>query len=373
MASAAASAATWRGGELPPAQLKDLLREGQATLLDVRDAEEVEAWPIPGALHVPLDDLPGGARDLPTEGPLVAVCARGRRSAEAARLLAGRGHQVASLEGGLQAWSTTYDAAEVPLPQGRVVQLRRLGKGCLTYIVEGEEGTAVIDPTCHLEAVVEALRGRRVAHVLDTHRHADHVSGAYELARATGAKLHLSANDGYALRGGDGPDRVEGGDVVALGARGGLDLEVAHTPGHTPGSLTFLLDGQCAFTGDALFLDGVARPDLRDAPEEHARDLFQTYQRIAAWPRDLAVLPAHLSARWPYRIGEPAVLELGEVRRRVGAFDLGLDAFLERVLGDLPPKPENAARILELNEDPSEGCDPETLDELEAGGNRCVA
>lgn len=365
-------AQAWRGGEVSPAQLKDLLRQGRARLVDVRTAAEVRDWPLPDAVHAPLDQLlarpPPG---LPADAPLVTVCAHGNRSRVAAQALAARGYSAASLRGGMAAWARTYDAATAPLGAGQLTQVRRLGKGCLSYVVEADGEAAVIDPTCHLEAVTEVVhqRGLKVRHIMDTHRHADHLSGAVELARATGGQLHLSAGDGYAR---DLAPALGEGAQFALGTRQAVVLQAVATPGHTPGSVSFLAEDAAAFTGDALFLDGLARPDLRDKPREHARVLWQTYRRMADWPEGLAVLPAHLSARWPFALGAVATRPLGEVRHALHAFRLDEAAFVERILGNLPERPPNSEEILERNRR-GEGCDPEAAEELEAaGGNRCV-
>lgn len=365
-------ASAWRGGEVLPGQLKDLLRAGAVRVLDVRTDEEVRAWPFAGALHVPLQELPArAAGEVPGDAPLVTVCARGNRSRAAAEFLAGRGHRAASLQGGMAAWAATYDAATVAIDGGHLTQLRRLGKGCLTYVLEADGEAVAVDPTCHLEATLEVLRGRGLAlrHVVDTHRHADHLSGAPELARATGAELHLSAADGYDPAVGA---RLGEGQEVAVGPREALRLDAVATPGHTPGSVSLRLADRAVLTGDTLFLDGHARPDLRDRATEHARVLHGTYRRIGEWPERLQVFPAHLSPRWPWRLGEVATRPLGEVRDGLRLFDLDEDAFVERVLARLPERPANYGDILERNRRGAR-CDPAEVEALESGGNQCVA
>jgi glyoxylase-like metal-dependent hydrolase (beta-lactamase superfamily II) len=364
------SPAAWRGGQVSPEQLKGLLRQGRVALVDVRTDEEVRSWPMPGALHVPLDALPREHGKLPTDRPLVTVCSHGRRSAAAAQFLAGKGFAASSLVGGMTAWSGTFDIVPLPVRDGAVLQVRRLGKGCLSYVIVADGEAAVLDPSCHLEATVRLLheRGWAVKHVADTHRHADHLSGAAELARALGAQLHLPARDGYEP---DGWEPAEEGLRLHLGPRKALALEARATPGHTPGSLTYLLPGEAAFTGDALFLDGVGRPDLRDQPEAHARALHATYQKMASWESALQVLPAHLSPGWPLSLGRPAARPLGEVREALGVFALPEAEFVQRVLARLPARPANYQAILELNKRGGPH-DPDTVEELEAGGNQCV-
>jgi hypothetical protein len=112
-------------------------------------------------------------------------------------------------------------------------------------------------------------------------------------------------------------------------------------------------------------------PRARDRAEEHARVLWHTYRIMATWPAALAVFPAHLSAGWPITLGTPATRSLGEVRHVLHAFHLEPDAFVERLLARLPPRPPHHQDILEKNRH-GLPCDPDEVGRLEAGGNQCV-
>jgi glyoxylase-like metal-dependent hydrolase (beta-lactamase superfamily II) len=110
-----------------------------------------------------------------------------------------------------------------------------------------------------------ARRGARLAHVLDTHTHADHLSGVRRLARATGATVLAHALSKLQTAG----PRLRGGETVSLGSK---QVSVLDAPGHTPDSLALLVDGHL-FTGDALFAGGAGRTDF---PGGSASDLFDT-------------------------------------------------------------------------------------------------
>ena len=135
---------------------------------------------------------------------------------------------------------------------------------------------AALPPAVYQELAAE--RGWTITHVLDTHVHADHLSRARLLAEATGAKLHLPAQDRVTY-----PfTPIHDGDVVPIGSS---QLIAMHTPGHTLESMSYLLDDTALFTGDTLFLAGVGRPDLEATPEqarERARLLHASLARLTA-------------------------------------------------------------------------------------------
>src|SRR6266567_6245623 len=183
--------------------LRAWLEEGHpVTLLDVRPPIEYAEWAIPGSLHVDAyealkahDPEALAGVTLPTDRPIVTVCGAGKTSQIAASQLAARGLQVSSLEGGMKAWSLAWNTAEIPLPPGsvRVIQVRRTGKGCLSYLIgDGETATIIdasLDPQVYLDLAEK--QGWQVTSVLDTHIHADHLSRSLQLAEKAGARLFL--------------------------------------------------------------------------------------------------------------------------------------------------------------------------------------
>jgi len=162
------------------------------------------------------------------------------------------------------------------------------------------------------------------------------------------------------------------GAEEALGV-GAVRLEAVRTPGHTPESTSYLLDGRALFTGDTFFLSAVGRPDLDATPEasrEKAGDLYHSLRRLLALDPETLILPGHTSEPVAFD-GEPICAPLSEVRESVLVLRQDEDAFVETVAGRGTATPENFERIVELNRtgELSEG-DPT---ELEAGANRCAA
>jgi len=358
-------------------ELRQLLEHGAAvTVLDVRPAAERAEWSIPGSLHVDAYDAlrRGDPHALegfqPSNGDrIVTVCGAGKTSRLAAERLRARGWDAVSLEGGMRGWSLAWNTAEVldSRSSARIMQVRRTGKGCLSYLIGSDGEAAVIDASLDPRVYVE-LAGRlswRIRSVIETHVHADHLSRARALAASTGAALFLPQTDRLAFE----YAPLTEGNTVAVGAG---RLRVLRTPGHTPESSCYFLDERVLFTGDTLILEAVGRPDLEATPAEvrnRARSLHRSLRRFLELPDDIGILPAHTSAPVAFD-RRPIVGRLGEVRRRTELLRAGEAEFVEAILARIPPTPPNHHRIVALNESgtPPEG-DPT---ELEAGANRCA-
>ena len=184
-------------------RLRKMLEERRpVTVLDIRAVGDRSEWAIPGSIHVDAyEALKTGDPDalagleFPEGIPVVTVCGAGKTSMTAMEQLRLRGIKAWSLIGGMKAWSLAWNSAEVPVPGSdvTVVQVRRTGKGCLSYLV-GHQGEAAVidaalDPRIYVDLAAE--RGWAISHVLDTHVHADHLSRTRRLAELTGATLYL--------------------------------------------------------------------------------------------------------------------------------------------------------------------------------------
>ncbi len=357
--------------------LRKWLAEGRpVTVLDVRADEDRAQWSIPGSLHVnaysALKEGRLGALDgvdVPPDRPIVTVCNRGKVSQIAAEQLQARGVPALSLEGGMQAWSLAWNTAEVPLSlqDARVFQVRRTGKGCLSYLIGSGDAAAVIDASLEPSVYVHLAesQGWRIRYVFDSHVHADHLSRSRMLAEQTGASLLMPAQ--HRVQFDFRP--LSDGDAVRVGS---VKISALRTPGHTAESTCYLLDDACLFTGDTLFLAAVGRPDLH-ANEEEARDrarsLFQSLGRLRKLSPHLLVLPGHGSEPVSFD-GVPLTATLEAVFARLTERLLSEDSFVTRLLAHLPPAPPNYRQVVELNERGTlAGVD---VTELEAGANRCA-
>jgi len=356
--------------------LRELLERGApVTVLDVRPAAEHAEWSIPGSVHADAYDAlrrgdPTVLADFhPTNGDrVVTVCAAGKTSMLAAERLRARGLDAVSLEGGMRAWSLAWNTAEVRCAGSAawIVQLRRTGKGCLSYLIGSNGDAIVIDASLdpHVYHRVADQHGWRIRTVLETHVHADHLSRARALAAHTGARLCLPATDRVSFE----YATLNDGDIVRMGSAG---LRALHTPGHAPESTCYLLDERALFTGDTLFLAAVGRPDLEataEQAERRAHVLHASLQRLVALPPETVVLPAHTSEPVAFD-GQPISATLRQVQERTSLLRVTEEMFVSQILARLPPTPPNHHRIVALNE---AGTLPDDPTELEAGANRCA-
>lgn len=270
----------------------------------------------------------------------------------------------------MRAWSGAWNLADVPSPVSglRIIQVRRTGKGCLSYMV-GIEGTAaVIDASVDHQVYLDAARrnGWRISAVLETHVHADHISRSRALSAAAGAHHYIPRQ----VRVTHPHVPVGDGDVIPLGA--GVGLQALRTPGHTDESTCYRLGAGALFSGDTLFLKGVGRPDLEGGLTEaltRARGLYRSLARIRALPRETLILPAHTPAPVPFD-EVPLCATLGQVTKENPLPVADEDAFAAMIVERIPPAPPNFGRIMRSNETgepPAE--DPL---ELEGGSNRCA-
>lgn len=360
-------------------ELRAKLEEGQPlVLVDIREADEFEGWHIHGSRNFPVYDalkedreepLIRSSGDLPRDRLIVTVCRGGIVSVRAAEVLQGLGYEALSLEGGMRGWGGVWSTAPVS-EKPWVLQIRRNGKGCLSYLLGADGEAAAIDPSVDAAAYLEgaSARGMRITHVFETHVHADHISQARTLCRLAGAELVLPPNKrvDFAYR------SIADGEKVRVG---GLDVEAISTPGHTSESSCYLFDGKILFTGDTLFVNAVGRPDLEKGDagaEAGARQLYRSLrERLLRRFDDVRFYPCHHSKPIGYD-GEPIGASLAEVRSSSELLQAGEETFVAAILNSLSCKPGNHESIVALNEGKSDLGDLDPL-ELEAGPNSCAA
>jgi len=233
--------------------------------------------------------------------------------------------------------------------------------GCASYLV-GDTASgvaAVIDPQWDIDPYLHLARlhGVRVEHVLETHNHADHVSGHGRLARATGATIHI-----HELAEAEYPhEPFADGWSLALGEN--ASIEAIHTPGHRPEHTSFLLrdaargsEPWAVLTGDSLFVGDVARPDLAIEPREGASEIFRSlHERLLTLPDECEVWPGHLggSLCGSSGIDLKTSSTIGFERRHNRALAIAEEAeFVEDALATIGSKPPNIAHIVSLNRGP---------------------
>jgi len=372
--------------ELTPDELYQAIRRGNPPLvLDVRNEDEFASWTIEGLppkdlLNIPyfmfLEDEAGCLERLPSAREVAVVCAKGGSSAFVASILGQHGMRARNLRGGMIAWGDLHVTTAVASARESAVslfQINRVGKRCLSYVIVSNGEALVIDPARHIDWYTSLAQAQqaRLTRVIDTHLHADHLSGGPEFARLSGIPYHIRLDNASGVRFPYHP--LEDGARLTLGSSV-VEIIAIHTPGHTPGSTSLLVNDQYLLSGDTLFVSSIGRPDLGDKAEEWAQLLYRTlFDRMAQLPDDVLILPAHYSGVAEMRHDGIVATPLGDARRKNPVFQSRTEQqFLDYVLGHLPAQPPVYAEIRRANL----GLivfDAEHAIEAELGPNQCAA
>ena len=364
----------------------------QFTLIDVRPEDSYEAWHVRDAENVPYDPDEGVSEgDLDevnaiVDGrPVVAICGKGLTSTPFAFELDEHGYDdVSVVTGGMEEWSKLYEVVPIETSSDDLVvrQVQRRAKGCLGYVVGSKhaEKAVVVDATRQIDQFKVAAQdaGLSIARVLDTHVHADHISGSPTLASEVGAPYHLGET--ASERGVEYEyEPLSDGEVIEVGD---IEIEVLHTPGHTSEMMNYLVAGELLLTGDTLFVDSVGRTELQFGEDDAARGAELLYdslhETILDLPDDTTILPGHLSVTSDGRYengspGEPLEARLGDLREELDLLGLDREAFVERLTENAPEKPPNYETVIAINTGKETVDDEGEATELELGPNNCAA
>jgi glyoxylase-like metal-dependent hydrolase (beta-lactamase superfamily II)/rhodanese-related sulfurtransferase len=401
--------------EIDPEELKKKIDNNENIfLLDVRTTQEYEAWRISYENHdnpklIPVDRLfmndPTLLKEIPKEKEIVTVCAHGNRSMIAAKILNQLGYNVKSVKGGMAGWNKVYDIVEIPVLKEapfKIWQIRRISKGCIGYIISSKEDktATVIDPSREIyESFLKIAQDNelQITQLLDTHQHADHVSGIVKLVKTITTetnmekiRIYFSSLEEYDTSKTELKNimYVKDGDKIDIDDK--VTLRAIHTPGHTNGSMSFIIEydpndynnnnindknptNSYLFTGDTLFVDGVGRPDLRDQAKRFAELLYDTYhKKILQLPDDTVVLPAHFNGTSIALKHTVPILEtLGTIKKRVKLLSMTKEEFIDYIADTVQPRPGNYKTIISINKKMLSYDEIEMAD-LEAGPNSCA-
>lgn len=359
-----------------------ILANEKVFLLDVRKEEDYNDWSIQGrnvdSMNIPFKKLEDETEDvkqqLPEDQPIYVVCARGISSQKGVEILEEAGvKNITYLEGGMTAWSEHLEPMKIGdlSDGGELYQFLRIGKGCLSYMILSNGEASVIDPVRMTETYKNFAEEKNAAirTVLDTHLHADHISGGKTLAEQSGAAYYFPSKDDEGVT--FNYHTLEDGTTIIVGDS--VEISAYYSPGHTIGSTSLIVDHQYVMTGDTLFIASIGRPDLAGKANDWVYDLRQTlYDRYEDLPQKLIVLPAHFGQM-------KEINEDGTVQRRLGDLyqknDLlrveDEERFRHLVTDHLPPQPNSHEAIRQTNmgkDNPKE----DERREMEVGPNRCA-
>ncbi len=356
------------------AQLKHILENNLPVhIFDVRSQADFDQWHIPDSILLPVNEALQATDanvfkelTLVRDHPVVVVCQEGFLSQKAMQQLRDLHIEAYSLEGGIRQWTKVWNTAEIQIDTTKIIQIRRVGKGCLSYMIISDNMAVVIDPALSSDVFINLATQHQahIKYVLDTHIHADHFSRAKDLANKTDADLMLP--DQNVLQYDFHP--LKDGDLLHFGQ---TYLKALHTPGHTDESFSYLWLDKVLFSGDVLFLNGVGRPDLKSDQQmaiQKTEKLYQSLQKIKSLPDETLILPGHFSGaiRFDQNIVGDTLINLKE---QLDLLKLNQPDFIQEILTDMPDTPPNFENIVDLNIK-GEANEKDLL-QLEAGGNRC--
>jgi glyoxylase-like metal-dependent hydrolase (beta-lactamase superfamily II) len=395
-AAAASGVAEWTVHTLDEA----LDRGDELFILDVRNSEEFARARIEGRAAVPTrnipyfemlefaedDDLAGAiaryaqihlADVLPKKMPVLTVCAKGGTSQLVAEGLQRLGYQIGNLAGGMAAWGDAYVARTVRADEAiTIVQIARPARGCLSYFVASGGRAAVIDPARHVDQYVTLASEHHasIEVVIDTHAHADHVSGGRALAARVGALYYLHPYDAIH------PVDLVPGRIAYAPLSDGLSLtlgrarlQVLWIPGHTLGNTAVLVDDRWLLAGDSIFIESIARPDLGGRAEAWTGLHYESLRRLLAMPDDTLILPGHYSRRSEAGVRGIFGRTLGALRTSNQDLAHAAEdevAFADYIQASLPAWSPEYVEIKRINTGLRHPSD-EQLAELETGKNQC--
>lgn len=359
-----------------------VLNKEKLFILDVRNESDFNDWKVDGAnftyLNVPYFELIDGiepiADKIPQDQDVVIICAKGGSSVFVGDLLieAGFDH-IYTLEDGMKAWSEHLEKVKIYEDEKiKVFQFIRVGKGCLSYMVVSKDQALIVDGARFVDGYIEAAKqeGAKITHIVDSHLHADHISGGKMLAEKTGAKYYLMKSEGAVFD----FEPLEDFNKIEFN-QAQLEVLAVKTPGHTPGSVSFLVNDKLLFSGDTIFISGLGRPDLGNKVSEWANDLYHTvHNKISDIADEVIVLPGHY-ADLDSEINSDRYIgdTLGNIRKRnEKMFTTPKDEFLNQVEKSASSiKPPNFEEIVGINRG-LEKADVDQMQELEIGPNRCA-
>lgn len=361
---------------------KELIKNDDKSILvlDIRHSNSFNDWHIKDSINIDVydaiwngnfEDVKRKLNQLPKDKKIVTVCNAGVTSQNASMLLESMGYSTLVLDKGMMGWNSLHQSVDVINEEDLLIkQIIRVGKGCLSYLIGSSltKECFIIDPSQFIEEYAEIAKenGFTIKGVIETHVHADHLSGAKLLAEITKTRYYVS-----------GLDLKAKVDFVDLNNLNEIDIghnkiKIIKTHGHTDGSVCLLVNDNALLTGDTLFLEGVGRPDLgrnMEEIEKGAKILFSTLTQMKNLNNNLTILPAHFTSY----SDAPICGKLGNLLNNNQPLKISSEQqFVDYILNNLPMTPPNYEQIKNINLNFMQ-MPRQMAEQLEFGPNRCAS
>jgi glyoxylase-like metal-dependent hydrolase (beta-lactamase superfamily II) len=362
-----------------------LLKDEDFLLVDVRNDVEFGRFKVEGPYPIDMINVPymefiehesESVAKVPKGKKLRIVCAKEGSAKFVGEILENSGHEdIGYLLEGIYSWGNMLHPVEIDAESGyKLYQFIRPGKASCSYgLVFGNE-MMLFDPSRNLTAYQAFAKENScsIIKTFETHRQADYISGSQPLSQNSGIPIIAPKADFMEAVFSYTP--AKDGAVYSF-SNGGPEVKAIHTPGHTPGSTSYLIDGKYLISGDTVFIQSIGRPDLGGMAEEWSKMLYQTMTRIIGTLDDTVnILPGHYMD-WEEANDEMAFsAPIGKIKEINASIYTIADegAFYDFIKANIRPQPEEYAKIREINAGLVE-VDEENQNILDLGKNECAA
>ena len=354
-------------------------------ILDVRNEEEFAKFKVEAPFVTPVNvpyidftlDEEESVKKVPRDKKIRVVCSKEGSAKYVSEILAKSGFKdVAYLEAGIKSWGNVLVPKLVNPGEGYAFyQCIRPGKASCSYALIYKGEMFVFESTRNIDFYKNFAKKQntRTTRLFQTHLQADFITGDRQLSQDTGAEVMVNEIDYAGAEFKYTP--IKDGETVTFSQAGGPVIEVIHTPGHTPGSTSYLIDSKYMLTGDTVFITSVGRPDLGGKVEEWAKMLFDTLKnKISNMDDNLLIFPTHY-IDWGEANEEYIFTKtLKEIKER-NAHIYGIEKeeeFIKFIKDNMREQPESYARIREFNKGLLE-VSPDEQEILDIGKHECAA
>jgi glyoxylase-like metal-dependent hydrolase (beta-lactamase superfamily II) len=307
--------------------------------------------------------------------PVRIVCAQEGSAKYVAEILEQHGLQdIGYLAGGIKSWGNLLVPVLLnPGESYKLFQFIRPGKASTSYGLQSGDEFMLFDPSRNSDFYLDFAEKNtcRLIKTFETHLQADYIAGSRTLSEKSGATFLANENDFAGARIKYTPLQDE---VIYQFSQPGPAVQCIFTPGHTPGSTTFIIDDRYMITGDTVFIHSIGRPDLGGQVEAWSDKLFESLQKIKTYPADMIVLPGHYMS-WEEANDRLAfVCTLAETmasNKDIYAIE-DKARFLDFIKSNMRKQPDEYAIIRRINANLQQ-VEDDKAEELDLGKNECAA
>ena len=363
-----------------------LTQKEDMIVLDVRNEEDFGRFSVEGPFPFDMVNVPyfdfmeeedASVAKVSHEKPVKVVCAKEGSAQYVGEILMNHGFKdVAFLTGGIKTWGNMLTPKRIN-PESddyALYQFIRPAKASCNYGLLYKGEMVNFDPSRNYDFYHSFADSQnvKIVRTFETHLQADYISGSKKIADVTGAEIMANVGDfkdaSFQYSG------VKDGESYSVGGDG-PEIKVLHSPGHTPGSTSYIIDDKYFITGDTVFILSVGRPDLGGKAEEWSVMLFDTLtNKVQNLDKKLKVLPGHFM-EWNEANDSLLFVEnLGEViHRNAGVFKIATpENFTQYIKDNMRKSPEIYGEIRKVNVGWLD-VDMNEADIMDLGKNECVA